>query len=446
MRSVILASLAVSLAGAETLDLTVKAGVPLHVRVGAKTPVRAGQPVEGVLAHPVWVFDREVLPAGTKVTGRITKVRRPGGAEKAQAYLRGRLRTRKDPVVSFDLLTLADGRRVPLRAAVAAGMPAVVRVTTAAEPAKGRAGQLKEKARSAVANHEAVRALRSVDPGPGRFRLSAAGAATRRALGFVGGRLRDEALSYWPFGTQRIRAGTSYASELLDPLEFGTVELEAARLRHLGKAPPPDAVVSARLTGGLTSKTAVAGMPIRAAVDRPVFSAANELLIPEGAILVGEVVRASPARRFGRNGNLRLRFKSIETAQSVEHAINATLQSAEAKPGMKIDAEGGAFLPAQKRRFLLPAIAGTLALASVPDDEASIKTQGGAPGWSGLGLGGTAISLAKPSVAGPLGWAGVATSVYFNLIRKANELELPANTRVEIRLGRPPNQTTAQVR
>ena len=432
---------AVAQPGAGVIELKVKPGTPLEIRIDAKTPFRKGTPVHGMLSHPVHVFDREVLPVGTVMVGSVEEVLLAPKSERIRSYLSGRFRTRREALVAFREAILVDGRRLSLSTSVTLGVPAVIRVaaggTAASEKKKEGAIQVaKERAKAAFVNHEAVRAVRDAR---NRDAAELISLAARK----IGAALKVEALSYWPFGAQYLNRGATFSAVLTgQPLDFGTVPIDPARLERIGSIrPPPDTIVHARLLHKISSATAIAGMPIRVVTTRPVFSAEGDLVLPEGSEIIGEVANATAARRFGRNGRLQLRFTRIEALDASGMArVNGSLEAVEAdsRLGARIDAEGQASIPVSKKRFIAPAIAATLATNSVPDGDDAIKVQGGAPGWSGFGLAGTAASLATHTVAGPLAWWGVAHSTYYNLIRKADEMEFPANTRIEIKFGRSP--------
>src|SRR5579863_2053937 len=55
---------------AAPVALTVPQGVPLHLSLTRKVPIKqAGVAVEGQVVEPVYVFDHLVIPAGSRVTG-----------------------------------------------------------------------------------------------------------------------------------------------------------------------------------------------------------------------------------------------------------------------------------------------------------------------------------------------------------------------------------------
>lgn len=406
-------------------ELAVKPGTPLHIRLEAKTPIRAGQPVRGVLGHPLYLFDREVLPAGTGVSGRVTEVKTASRSVRLRSYLNGRLRTPEEALVLFDGILREGGRTMPLRTSATTGST-VVRVANA-KPKVGKRGEVRQRVGDLVANHEAVKTAQAL-----------AHRQTRRGVipKIVAG-LKNEALSYWPFGVQHLPKDTNFSAVLSEPLTF---EAGAGRRQSLGIAPPTNTLVRARLTSALSSATAKAGTPVHAVTMEPVFSESGDLLLVAGTEVRGEVTRAVPARRFGRNGKLQVRFTEFDSGTDKPGmALSGTLEAVEtdSRVGIQLDAEGLASIPVAKKRFIYPAIAAGLATNAVPDADDALKAQGGAPGWSGFGLVGTGAALASHTVAGPLGWWGVASSTYYNLIRKANELEFPAHMVLEIRVGRP---------
>ncbi|HLG95104.1 MAG TPA: hypothetical protein VKX49_02200 [Bryobacteraceae bacterium] len=52
------------------VPLVIAAGVPLRLYLTKRLPKRAGAAVEAKVLEPVYVFDRQVIPAGAVVLGR----------------------------------------------------------------------------------------------------------------------------------------------------------------------------------------------------------------------------------------------------------------------------------------------------------------------------------------------------------------------------------------
>src|SRR5258708_35868794 len=60
---------------AGTIDLVLDPGRPMRVALDARTVVtRVGQPVTGTLVDALCVYDRVVVPAGTRVLGHIARL------------------------------------------------------------------------------------------------------------------------------------------------------------------------------------------------------------------------------------------------------------------------------------------------------------------------------------------------------------------------------------
>src|SRR5205809_5583391 len=62
----------------QTVELALRAGRSMRVALDHRVMVhRVGQPIMGTLVEPVYVYDRIVLPIGTRVTGHIERIDRP---------------------------------------------------------------------------------------------------------------------------------------------------------------------------------------------------------------------------------------------------------------------------------------------------------------------------------------------------------------------------------
>jgi len=118
------------------VPLVVEAGRPLRVALDARTRLRkAGQPVTGTLVDPVYVYDRVVIPAGSKVRGHIAKLAGVPRGARARAILAGDLTPLRRAVLEFDMLVGADGKETPIRTEVRSAT-ARVALQTRSEPGK----------------------------------------------------------------------------------------------------------------------------------------------------------------------------------------------------------------------------------------------------------------------------------------------------------------------
>lgn len=436
------ASVAAVQAQEDTIALVVGAGRPLRVAVESRVRVkRVGQPVSATLLEPVYVHDRIVIPAGAKVRGRIERLDPPRTRARLAAVLRSDFSPARAVGLRFETLVLTDGREIPISTHVGPGMANVALSVSAPRPKKslpGRAGTaVKEAAKGKV--RQATDAVKR----RGRWR-----------------RFRDAFLASLPFHAQYLREGTVYEAELLASLDFG-VGTKVARA-PAGTPAPTDSILAARLVTALSSASTARGTEIRAVLTVPLFSSEQELILPEGTELLGEVTFARPARHFHRHGQLRLLFESARVPDEGARSLLASLYAAEVGGGARlaIDDEGGARMTDSKRRFVAPALSlGALGASFAMEPSAdpgkldpgevlggmepnSLGTAAG--GFSGLGLVGIGLSqLSRPTALG-LGVVGAGRSVYASLLGKGREVSFPAGTRIQVQLAPPSAPSPAQ--
>src|SRR5262245_5723052 len=61
-----------SLSNLTTVPLIVDQGFPLQITLTQKLRFRENEPMHATIVEPVYAFDREVIPSGTEVIGKIT--------------------------------------------------------------------------------------------------------------------------------------------------------------------------------------------------------------------------------------------------------------------------------------------------------------------------------------------------------------------------------------
>ena len=114
----------------------------------------------------------------------------------------------------------------------------------------------------------------------------------------------------------------------------------------------------------------------------------DHLFLPEGSRLKGSVLQVRPARRLGRNGQLRITFHQVVPPSGLEQEIEATLEGIDASKGenLKLDSEGGAQVTTPKTRYLTTGIAVMLAASSAePDGDRGLHHGAGGVGDTGGG-------------------------------------------------------------
>ena len=267
-------------------------------------------------------------------------------------------------------------------------------------------------------------------------------------------RLKDAAVQQLPYHPQYLAKGTVYDVELSSPISFGrAIPADAA---PAGTAPAPDSILTARLAMTLDSSTTPRGTPFEAVITETVFSADHRVILPEGTILTGEVTRATPARRFHRNGQLRFLFERVQVPNQPSApllgALHAIDTSDEAR--VAVDDEGGATLENSKTRFIAPALALMSLHASLEGDGHQLRRSGrrridqdggpgvgsrGVGGFIGMGLIGAAVSQITRPVGIAMGIYGAARTIYTNVLGKGREVTFPADTPIQVRLAPGPS-------
>src|SRR5262249_50762435 len=112
--------------------LIVPEGAPLRVIVTGKVRFKKNQPVHGRIVEPVYAFDREVVPVGAEVEGRITGFKSAPRWVRITSMLGGNFTPLREPEVTFDTLMLSSVRSIPIQTSVTPGTDTMVRFTTGA--------------------------------------------------------------------------------------------------------------------------------------------------------------------------------------------------------------------------------------------------------------------------------------------------------------------------
>jgi hypothetical protein len=434
----------------DAIPLTVPAGVPLHVVLKENVPIkRTGTPVEAHTIDPVFVFDHLVIPAGTQVLGRISQVESASRKQRGLAIANGNFSPLRKAQVDFDTLKLKDGTHFTLHTAVTQGAPSMVHLVAGNQgKKKGRVSQAVEQARQQAKARE-QRTLNEISA-PGKTQ-----------------RIKAWLWAQFPYHQPKIVKGTHFIAELKSPLEFGQEVPSSKQLERLGEEIPPGTNVHVRLLTPLSSATDHQGTPAKGVVSVPVFSPDQKLILPEGARLEGLVTQARPARRLGRNGQLRFTFREIELpvvtrrevpgaprqVQLVRRQVQGTVQTVDAASGghIDLDSEGGAHAVTPKTKYIAPAIDVLLAASSLdgldPHNRRRIA-EGRGPqgpdfgggtlrGGAGFGLVGSVVGLVahyRP-VSACFAFYGAGWSVYTHILAHGNNIIFPKNTSMEIRFA-----------
>jgi hypothetical protein len=428
-------------------DARTPAAVPLEVPIGTPLPVvldkeiriqKAGQPIRGKIAEPVYAFDKLVVPAGSEVDGRVSRIAGVPKLKRTFAALDANFSPYRDVQVNFDQLVLPDGRRVPLRTQVSPASQGVLQFATASD-AKAESKEKKKNAAVKLASGKAAEAKQEInrDWQAAKEQVAAPGKMHR---------LKRMAIEELPVHPQYFDAGTRFNAELLDSLNFGTEELSPEKTQMVGTAPAAGSIIHALLETPLSSATAQKGAAVEAVMTEPLITN-NQLVLPEGTLLKGAVLQVQPARSLHRNGQLRIVFHQIVPPKSAEQQVEASLEGVEVKDdqNLSLDSEGGAQATTPKTRYLTTGITIALAAASLtPDADAGTSGQSfgeiggraanGASGFRALGFILAAVIRSRP-VASGFGVYGASMSVYGNFLSRGHDVIYPKDTAMAIGFG-----------
>jgi len=256
-------------------------------------------------------------------------------------------------------------------------------------------------------------------------------------------RLKATLLGMLPYQRQAWPAGTLFTGVLQEPLAAPAPRGVETRTDYLAGAEPEARELDARLLTPIHSATARRGASVEAIVTRPLFSTDQRLLIPEGSLLLGDVVEAQPARRLHRNGKVHFVFRQIKLPPGTVQSIQGHLEGVEADydAHLAIDSEGATRASSPKTRFIFPAIAVAVAGLSlhqdynadgVPDQDIAGRAESGAVG---LGLIGTLLAQSSRTLASSIAFTGAGFSVYSTFIARGHDVVLPANTPVKVSIS-----------
>ncbi len=438
------------------ITLRLPEGTPLRIALDQRARVNhAGVMIHGKVVETVYAFDQPVIPVGSIASGRIVRISPVSGVKRTLAYSNGNFSPFHKYEVTFETLTLPDGRQVPIKTTVSSGTSEVVHLVSNPDKAKqksaaGRAADnAKQEAKGKVQEaKDQVHETWQMMSAPGRMH-----------------RFKEFLLSQSPYRRQYLEPGTRFVADLNEPLEFGEATRSGEQLASVGSAPVPDSTLKARLVAEVSSATATRDTVVSAILTEPLYSPTHQLVLPANSRLAGRVLQAKPARKLHHNGELRVIFDRIETAEEAMQALSQVQEQAERAQAssqamignlegvevarsahMKLDEEGGARTTDSKTRYLSTGLAVLLAAAAAhPDAERGAVDAGGDPavrtaaGGSGFRLTGAVLSLAVKStpVSMAFGAYGASASIYSNFLSRGHDVVLPKDTPLEIGFGNP---------
>ena len=177
-------------------------------------------------------------------------------------------------------------------------------------------------------------------------------------------------------------------------------------------------------------------MIIKAVVAEPILNSDQSVVVPQGAMLVGTISRAQPARRFGRTGVLSFSFNQLVLPDHETKTVETRLTGADSAQDIALNSEGQA-KSKPRDKVSVPLILAVLASRPLDQDgghEHHMLGKDAVGGAAGLGLVGTVVGLAggSPYVAAGIGYWGAARALYSRWIARGQKISFPKDTRIVV--------------
>lgn len=411
--SLLLSFLPVLIASGQGMAVTVPAGTPLPVRIVQHIPMRTGEIVRAELLYPVYVNNQIALKEKTILLGDVTELHRDT-SRRLHARINGDFTPFHTPVVRFSQIVLENGVAIPLDAGPATDGAPILRLNA---PAPRKGGFIRRQWDTGM---QIARDQVGVFTAPEK-----------------GDRLLQFVYHQLPYHPERIEDGTSWTIETTGPITIPLQSLQSPPSETSPTAPDTGRSpwkIEAYLHEPLSSATAKAGQQIQAVVAEPVYNRDHTVAIPQGALLIGAVTQARPARSFARAGVLSFDFKQITLPggepQNVQSALTGVDAASEANLAM--DSEGRV-KPKPQDKVVVPLILALLATRPL-DEDGGLQAGRNFVGANGFGLAGNLIALATGSakVSAGIGAYGTAASLYRRWIAHGNDVVFAKNTRIVV--------------
>ena len=348
--------------------------------------LQSGSELDGGLARPLYVVDREVLPAGSHIHLVVESVQKErvqekkGVAERLDSVRKLGLDRKYDYQVSFRSasLTLPSGATVPLHVSFIQG---------------GKLVRLQAKGQEAKVGESTGTALAKMAPGVGRVEAA---------------KKQKEELEQYRHPMVSV--------ELEEPLTFSLAAGAAAPVSPQEQPVTLPAGTQARLLllTRLDATENHSGDTFQARLLEPI-SSEGRLLLPEGAMFAGHVGKVLPPRRLSRPASMYLNFDQVTLPDGSTQKISGSLLSADLdrKVEMSMDSEGGLHGSSRGVKRTLGALGIGIATDQVVDE---------------------AVEMAMHA-AGP--YVGLGTGLFLFLGKHGNDVTLPQYTEMQVVFERP---------
>ncbi|QNI36124.1 hypothetical protein [Edaphobacter albus] len=375
--------------------------------------MRTGEIIRAELLYPVYVDNQIGLKEKTILLGDVTELHKDT-ARRTHARINGDFTPFHTPVVHFSQIVLENGLAIPLDAGPAIDGAPVLRLNA---PAPRKGGFIRRQWETGMQiAHDQISVFTAPEKGD-------------RLLQFVYHQL--------PYHPERIEDGTSWTIETTEPITIPAQSLQTPPPAISPTAPDTGRstwMMEAYLRQPLSSATAKTGQPIQAMVAEPIYNRDHTIAIPQGALLMGAVTQARPARSFARAGVLSFDFKQITLPGGTSQNVQSALTGVDAASGanLAMDSEGRV-KPKPQDKVVVPLILALLATRPL-DEDGGLQAGRNFVGANGFGLAGNIIALATGSakVSAGIGAYGTAVSLYRRWFARGNDVVFAKNTRIVV--------------
>ncbi len=388
----------------------------VRVEIDSSAKLKVGAVVQAHTIEPFYHANQLVIPSGTVITGHVVRVSPVSRRERLDAMSHGDFTPLKTAKIQFDRLSLRDGEDVPLDTAPADQGSGILHFHRAI--AQHPSVFHRAWATFVGQEHQAV----SMVTAPGRM-----------------DRIKKFVYSQLPLHPQAIAANSQYDVTLLhipDGLDTPDLKVENPQSKAGKQKLTHDAELHARLEEKLSSKTAKDNEPVLAVITEPLFDDQGKVEVPEGAVLRGRVLRAKPAKFWGRNGALRFSFNRVDFPLGFRQNVNGVPTGVDGSQNksLKLDSEGGV-TPDTNRGLMAPLALGLLATHSLADEDASVAGSATASNGFGLIVRIVAVASNSQTFGGVVGMITAGRSTYSRFIARGRNVVFPRNSEVEIEVG-----------
>src|SRR5215475_141711 len=139
------------------VPLDLPAGTPLKIALNEDVRIRkVGQPVQGHVVEPVYVFEKLVIPAGTQAKGEISQLGSVSKKTRTMAAMNANFSPTRQVRITFSELHLPDGKHIPISTEVSPSAGGVLQFvsSTGKKPTRTEAARNNISRRVAQAKQE----------------------------------------------------------------------------------------------------------------------------------------------------------------------------------------------------------------------------------------------------------------------------------------------------